>query len=166
MFKEMKISRLILDPVTNTPIIILKDLEDELTLPIWIGLLEASAIALELEKEPPQRPMTHDLVKNILNSLNVHVSKVEVTDLRESTFYALIYLIMDGKTIKIDARPSDAIAIALRTSAPIYVEEKVIRKLKKVNLESIKDTDKVDESADLQDLLEQMSPEDFGKYKM
>ena len=166
MFIEMKISRLILDPVTNTPIIILKDLEDELTLPVWIGLLEASAIALELEKEPPQRPMTHDLIKNILSSLNVHVSKVEVTDLRESTFYALIYLNMDGKTFKIDARPSDAIAIALRTSAPIYVDEKVIIKLKKVNLESIKDTDKVDESADLQDLLEEMSPEDFGKYKM
>jgi len=166
MFIEMKISRLILDPVTNTPIIILKDLEDELTLPVWIGLLEASAIALELEKEPPQRPMTHDLIKNILSSLNVNVSKVEVTDLRESTFYALIYLNMDGKTFKIDARPSDAIAIALRTSAPIYVDEKVIIKLKKVNLESIKDTDKVDESADLQDLLEEMSPEDFGKYKM
>ena len=166
MLKEMKLSRLILDPVTNTPIIILKDLEDELTLPVWIGLLEASAIALELEKEPPQRPMTHDLIKNILSSLNVNVSKVEVTDLRESTFYALIYLNMDGKTFKIDARPSDAIAIALRTSAPIYVDEKVIIKLKKVNLESIKDTDKVDESADLQDLLEEMSPEDFGKYKM
>ena len=166
MFIEMKISRLILDPVTNTPIIILKDLEDELTLPVWIGLLEASAIALELEKEPPQRPMTHDLIKNILSSLNVNVSKVEVTDLRESTFYALIYLNMDGKTFKIDARPSDAIAIALRTSAPIYVDEKVIGKLKQVNLESIKDTDKVDESADLQDLLEEMSPEDFGKYKM
>ena len=166
MFIEMKISRLILDPVTNTPIIILKDLEDELTLPVWIGLLEASAIALELEKAPSQRPMTHDLIKNILSSLNVNVSKVEVTDLRESTFYALIYLNMDGKTFKIDARPSDAIAIALRTSAPIYVDEKVIIKLKKVNLESIKDTDKVDESADLQDLLEEMSPEDFGKYKM
>ena len=166
MFIEMKISRLILDPVTNTPIIILKDLEDELTLPVWIGLLEASAIALELEKEPPQRPMTHDLIKNILSSLNVNVSKVEVTDLRKSTFYALIYLNMDGKTFKIDARPSDAIAIALRTSAPIYVDEKVIRKLNKLNLESIKDTDKVDESADLQDLLEEMSPEDFGKYKM
>ena len=166
MFIEMKISRLILDPVTNTPIIILKDLEDELTLPVWIGLLEASAIALELEKEPPQRPMTHDLIKNILSSLKVRVLKVEVTDLRESTFYALIYINMDGKTFKIDARPSDAIAIALRTSAPIYVDEKVIIKLKKVNLESIKDTDKVDESADLQDLLEEMSPEDFGKYKM
>ena len=166
MFKEMKISRLILDPVTNTPIIILKDLEDELTLPIWIGLLEASAIALELEKESPQRPMTHDLIKNILISLKTHVVKVELTDLRESTFYALIYLKMEGKTFTIDARPSDAIAIALRTSAPIYVDEKVIRKLTKANLESITDIDKVDETAKLQDLLEEMSPEDFGKYKM
>ena len=109
MLKEMKLSRLILDPVTNTPIILLRDLEDKVTLPIWVGLLEASAIALELEKAQPQRPMTHDLVKNILSSLNVHVTKVEVTDLRNSTFYALIYLTMDDKIFKIDARPSDAI---------------------------------------------------------
>jgi len=166
MFKEMKISRLILDPVTNTPILILKDLEDETALPIWIGLLEASAIALELEKAQPQRPMTHDLLKNILNSLKAQVVKVEVTDLRDSTFYALIYLTLDGKTFKIDARPSDAIAIALRTAARIYVDEKVIKKLSKVNLENIKDIDHADKSSEWQDLLEEMSPEDFGKYKM
>ena len=166
MLKEMKLSRLILDPVTNTPIILLRDLEDKVTLPIWIGLLEASAIALELEKAQPQRPMTHDLVKNILSSLNVHVTKVEVTDLRNSTFYALIYLTMDDKIFKIDARPSDAIAIALRASVPIYVEEKVIKKLEEANLENIKDIDQVDESAELQEILEEMSPEDFGKYKM
>ncbi|MBW1853802.1 MAG: bifunctional nuclease family protein, partial [Deltaproteobacteria bacterium] len=109
---------------------------------------------------------THDLVKNILSSLNVHVSKVEVTDLRNSTFYALIYLTMDDKIFKIDARPSDAIAIALRTSAPIYVEEKVIKKLEEANFKNIKDIDQVDKSAELQEILEEMSPEDFGKYKM
>lgn len=166
MLKEMKLSRLILDPVTNTPMIILKDLEDKVTLPIWIGLLEASAIAVELEKAQPQRPMTHDLVKNILSRLRVHVSRVEVTDLKDNTFYALIHLTMDDKTFKIDARPSDAIAIALRTSSRIYVDEKVIKKLNKVTFESIKNIDEADESAKCKELLEEMSPEDFGKYKM
>lgn len=165
MLKEMKLSRLILDPVTNTPIIILKDLEDKVTLPIWIGLLEASAIAVELEEAQPQRPMTHDLVKNILSRLKVQVSRVEVTDLKDNTFYALIHLTVDGKTFKIDARPSDAIAIALRTAAHIYVDEKVIRKLQKANAESIKDLDEASQSAEWKDLLEEMSPEDF-KYKM
>lgn len=165
MLKEMKLSRLILDPVTNTPIIILKDLEDKVTLPIWIGLLEASAIAVELEEAQPQRPMTHDLVKNILSRLKAQVSRVEVTDLKDNTFYALIHLTVDGKTFKIDARPSDAIAIALRTAAHIYVDEKVIRKLQKANAESIKDLDEASQSAEWKDLLEEMSPEDF-KYKM
>lgn len=165
MLKEMKLSRLILDPVTNTPIIILKDLEDKVTLPIWIGLLEASAIAVELEEAQPQRPMTHDLVKNILSRLKVQVSRVEVTDLKDNTFYALIHLTVDGKTFKIDARPSDAIAIALRTAAHIYVDEKVIRKLQKANAENIKDLDEASQSAEWKDLLEEMSPEDF-KYKM
>ena len=110
--------------------------------------------------------MTHDLIKNILSSLKVHVLKVEVTDLRESTFYALIYLTMDDKIFKIDARPSDAIAIALRASVPIYVEEKVIKKFEEANLENVKDIDRVGESAELQEILEEMSPEDFGKYKM
>jgi bifunctional DNase/RNase len=166
MLKEMSLSRLILDPVTNTPIIILKDLEDKIILPIWIGLLEANAIAVELEKAQPQRPMTHDLVKNILSRLKVQVLRVEVTDLKDNTFYALIYLTMDGKTFKIDARPSDAIALALRTSAHIYVDEKVFKKLEKMNLESIESNDKTDKSAEWKDLLEEMSPEDFGKYKM
>ena len=166
MFKEMKLSRLIMDPFTNTPVVILKDLEDKEALSIWIGLLEASAIVVEMEKIHLPRPMTHDLVKNILSSLNVNVSKVEVTDLRNSTFYALIYLTMDDKIFKIDARPSDAIAIALRASVPIYVEEKVIKKLEEANLENVKDIDRVDESAELQEILEEMSTEDFGKYKM
>ena len=165
MLKEMKLSRLILDPVTNTPIIILKDLEDKTTLPIWIGLLEASAIALELEKAQPQRPMTHDLLKNILSSLKAQVVKVEVTDLRDSTFYALIYLMLDGKTFKIDARPSDAIALALRTQSPIYVHETVIEQSKNMDSTIMQSDTKSSEQTGWEDILENMSPEDF-KYKM
>jgi len=166
MLREMRLSGLIMDPSTNTPIIILKDLKDKEVISIWIGLLEACAIAIELEKIQPPRPMTHDLVKNILNSLKIQVSRVEVTDLKNNFFYALVHLTMDGKTFKIDARPSDAIALALRTSSPIYVEEKVIKKLKKMNLEDIKKAGKINGSTKGKILLEEMSPEDFGKYKM
>ena len=165
MLKEMKLSGLVIDPLTNTPIIILKDLDDKEALPIWIGLLEASAIAVEMEKIHIPRPMTHDLVKNILNCLSAKVSKVEVTDLKDNTFYALIHLMMNGKTFKVDARPSDAIAVALRTNAPIYVDEKVIEESKKANLENIKDADNKGGAAGLDDLLEKMTPDDF-KYKM
>ena len=165
MLKEMKLSGLIMDSTTNAPVIILKDLEDKEVISIWIGLLEASAIAVELEKIDLPRPMTHDLVKNILSKLNITVSRVEVTDLKHNTFYALIHLAMDGKTFKVDARPSDAIAIALRTKAPIYVDEKVIKESKKMNLEGIGDVKKTDESTGYEDLLEKMSPKDF-KYKM
>ncbi len=165
MLKEMKLSGLIIDPTTNTPVVILKDLEDKEVISIWIGLLEASAIAVELEKIDLPRPMTHDLLKNVFNSLNIQVLKVEVTDLKDNTFYAFIHLAMAGKTIKIDARPSDAIAIALRTKSPIFVDEEVIKKSKKINLESVKEADKTDESGELKDLLEKMSPDDF-EYKM
>ena len=166
MLKEMKLSGLIMDPSTNTPIVILKDLKDKEVISIWIGLLEASAIVVELEKIQPPRPMTHDLVKNILSSLNIQVSRVEVTDLKNNTFYALVHLTMDGKTFKIDARPSDAIAIALRTKSPIYVDERVVKKSKKMELENIRCVDEKEESAEWKELLEKMSPEDFGKYKM
>jgi len=166
MLKEMKLSGLIMDPSTNTPIVILKDLKDKEVISIWIGLLEASAIVVELEKIKPPRPMTHDLLKNILRSLKIQVSRVEVTDLKNNTFYALVHLTMDGKTFKIDARPSDAIALALRTKSPIYVDEKVIKKSKKIDLENFKCVDEKEESAEWKVLLEEMSPEDFGKYKM
>ena len=165
MLKEMKLSGLIMDSTTNAPVIILKDLEDKEVISLWIGLLEASAIAVELEKIDLPRPMTHDLVKNVLESLNIKVLKVEIADLRDNTFYAYIHLGMDGKTFTIDARPSDAIAIALRTKSPIYVDEKVIKKSKKMDLESIKEVEKTDESKELKDLLEKMSPDDF-EYKM
>ena len=165
MLKEMKLSGLIMDSTTNAPVIILKDLEDKDVISIWIGLLEASAIAVELEKIDLPRPMTHDLVKNVLSSLNIKVLKVEIADLRDNTFYASIHLGMDGKIFTIDARPSDAIAIALRTKSPIYVEENVIKKSKKMDLESIKEAEKADESSELKDLLERMTPDDF-EYKM
>ena len=165
MLKEMKLSGLIMDSTTNAPVIILKDLEDKEVISLWIGLLEASAIAVELEKIDLPRPMTHDLVKNVLDSLNIKVLKIEIADLRANTFYAYIHLGMDGKTFTIDARPSDAIAIALRTKSPIYVDEKVIKKSKKMDLESIKEVEKTDESKELKDLLEKMSPDDF-EYKM
>lgn len=165
MLKEMKLSGLIMDSATHAPVIILKDLEDKEVISLWIGLLEASAIAVELEKIDLPRPMTHDLVKNVLDSLNIKVLKIEIADLRDNTFYAYIHLGMDGKTFTIDARPSDAIAIALRTKSPIYVDEDVIKKSKKMDLESIKEVGKTDESKELKDLLERMSPDDF-EYKM
>ncbi len=165
MLKEMKLAGLIMDSTTNAPVIVLKDLEDKEVISIWIGLLEASAIAVELEKVDLPRPMTHDLVKNVLDSLNIKVLKIDIADLRDNTFYAYIHLGMDGKTFTIDARPSDAIAIALRTKSPIYVEEDVIKKSKKMDLESIKEAGKTDESKELKDLLERMSPDDF-EYKM
>ena len=154
-----------MDSATHAPVIILKDLEDKEVISLWIGLLEASAIAVELEKIDLPRPMTHDLVKNVLDSLNIKVLKIEIADLRDNTFYAYIHLGMDGKTFTIDARPSDAIAIALRTKSPIYVDEDVIKKSKKMDLESIKEVGKTDESKELKDLLERMSPDDF-EYKM
>ena len=165
MLKEMKLAGLIMDSTTNAPVIVLKDLADKEVISIWIGLLEASAIAVELEKVDLPRPMTHDLVKNVLDSLNIKVLKIEIADLRDNTFYAYIHLGMGGKTFTIDARPSDAIAIALRTKSPIYVDEDVIKKSKKMDLESIKEAGKTDESKELKDLLERMSPDDF-EYKM
>jgi hypothetical protein len=166
MFKEMKVSGLTMDPFTNTPIIILKDLEGKSVLPIWIGLLEASAIATELENIQLPRPMTHDLVRNILENLKVEVTKVEVVDLKDNTFFASLHLNISQKTIVIDARPSDAIAIALRTKAPIFVNEKVIEKSRKVSLEKFKLGEEKADVDKWKEILETMPPEDFGKYKM
>jgi hypothetical protein len=166
MFREMKVSGLTIDPFTNTPIIILKDLEEKSVLPIWIGLLEASAIATELENIQLPRPMTHDLVRNILDKLKVEVKKVEVVDLKDNTFFANLHLMVSQKTIVLDARPSDAIALALRTKAPIFVNEKVIEKSRKVSLGKFKMDAKKTESDRWKEILESMSPDDFGKYKM
>ncbi len=127
MFREMTVSGLTIDPFTNSPIMILKDVASDKAVPIWIGLLEATAIASELENIKFSRPMTHDLLKNIMELMETQVTKVEVCDLRDNTYFALIYLSRDGNEITIDARPSDAIAIALRTKAPIFVADVVIQ---------------------------------------
>lgn len=166
MFREMRVSGLTIDPFTNTPIVILKDLEEKNVLPIWIGLLEASAIATELENIQLPRPMTHDLVRNIFDKLKVEVKKVEVVDIRDNTFFATLHLIVARKTIIIDSRPSDAIALALRTKAPIFVDEKVIEKSREISLEGLKKEGGKTAVDKWEEILETMTPEDFGKYKM
>lgn len=158
MFLEMKVSGIALDPFTNTPIVILKDLTGEKVLPIWIGFMEASAIAMELEKTPRARPLTHDLMKTLLETLKFSVIRVEVTDLRNDTFYAEIRLQRGSEEHIVDSRPSDAIAIALRTGSPIFVRDEVLEKSKKLEIDEEKDK--------LNDLLEKIPPGDFGKYKM
>jgi bifunctional DNase/RNase len=165
MVREMKISGLTMDPQTNTPIVVLKDLNSETSVPIWIGLLEATAIATELEQVQFARPMTHDLISNLMTHLGVKVDRIEVCDLRDNTFYAWIYLNINGKESKIDSRPSDALAIALRTNARIYVDEKVIEKSAKVETDTTAEI-KDEEAKKWTDILENLSPEDFGKYKM
>jgi bifunctional DNase/RNase len=161
MFREMKVSGLTVDPFTNTPIVLLRDLDEKEVVPIWIGAFEASAIATKLEEVQLSRPMTHDLMKNLLDTLRVKVIKIEVTDLRDNTFYAIIHLDMDGTHLAIDARPSDSIALALRANAPIYVNEGVIEKSRKIDLRQQKEGEEV-----LDELLEGLSSKDFGKYKM
>lgn len=126
-FVEVKIGALIMDPNTNSPIVVLKGIESETVLPIWVGAFEANAIALEIEKIAPQRPMTHDLLRNLIIECGLHASKVIITDLLENTFYALIELTdKNGEPMSLDARPSDAIALALRLDCPIYVMQKVL----------------------------------------
>jgi bifunctional DNase/RNase len=166
MLIEMKVTGLTIDPFTNMPIIILKDLEEKSALPIWIGLIEASAIATELEKIQLARPMTHDLMRNVLQTLEVKVEKVEVNDLCDNTFYARIYLKNNGREFVIDSRPSDAIALALRVSAPIFVDKKVIEKSRNIDLGKENKEGKKGEREKWAEILENLTPEDFGKYKM
>ena len=161
MEREFKIKGLIMDPLTNSPIVILQSLEKNTLLPIWVGIFEANAIALQIERIDTPRPLTHDLIKNILLQLDANVDKIVVTDLQENTFYAVIHLRMNGDRITIDSRPSDAIALALRTDAPIYVTEEVINNSRNITLES----ESLD-SDDIKKWLENVSLEDLGKYKM
>lgn len=165
MFREMRVSGLVMDPQTNTPIVILKDLQEKLSLPIWIGLLEATSIATELEKIQFPRPMTHDLIKSFFTELNVTVERIEVCDLRNNTYYALIYLRDHDRLSTIDARPSDAIAIALRMNAPIFVNEVVLAKSQK-NDESARPLYTKGQKEDWADLLDKLDPKEFSKYKM
>jgi uncharacterized protein len=127
MEREMKIRGLLMDPTTNSPIVLLKDLDSDLMLPIWVGPFEANSIASEIEKIAPQRPMTHDLLKNVINELGGQVQRVIVTELRENTFYAVIQVTVNGSVVFIDSRPSDAIALALRVDCPIFVRDEVIQ---------------------------------------
>lgn len=157
----MTIKGLMIDPITNMPIIILRDQEGQRVLPIWVGVFEANAIALQIENVQTPRPMTHDLLKNILDDLSTQVERIVVTDLKENTFYALIHLRTDGHARAVDARPSDAIALALRTHSPIFVEESVIQSARSV--ESAKENMDVGR---LQKWLENLSDEELGKYKM
>lgn len=164
---EMKVTGLTIDPFTNMPIIILKDLEEKSALPIWIGLIEASAIATEIEKIQLSRPMTHDLMRNVLKTLGVQVEKIEITDLADNTFYAHLYLRNGSKEHVIDSRPSDAIAIALRTGAPIYVDKKVIEKSRNIDLsKGGKEGEQKAKEEKWAEILENLNPDDFGKYKM
>lgn len=166
MLLQMKVSGLTIDPLTNTPIVILKDMEDKRALPIWIGLFEASAIATELEKISFSRPMTHDLMNELLKNLDIQVTMIEINDLKDNTFFAMIHLLKNANAIKVDSRPSDAIALALRANAPIFVDEKVIDKSRSLDFakKSISSDDLKKEK--LKDFLENLSQEDFGKYKM
>jgi len=158
---EMTIKSLMVDPITNTPIVILRDKDGQKVLPIWVGIFEANAIALQIENIATPRPMTHDLLRNVIHDLKGAVEKIVVSDLQENTFFALIHLMVDGQRVAIDARPSDAIALALRTRAPIFVEETVIDNAKTVDFT----TEKADADR-LHKWLESLDPDDLGKYKM
>ncbi|HZD33074.1 MAG TPA: bifunctional nuclease family protein [Candidatus Angelobacter sp.] len=158
---EMKIRGLMMDPTTNMPIVLLKETESETVLPIWVGIYEANAIALEIEKVATPRPMTHDLLRNLLVGLDASVIKVVVTELRDDTFYAVIWLDRGGEIVSIDSRPSDAIALALRMDCPIYVEDEVLKSSK----QAASATDNVS-SDDLRKWLENLGEDDMGHYKM
>lgn len=166
MLIEMKVSGLTIDPITNTPIVILKDLQERKAIPIWIGLFEASAIATEMEKISFSRPMTHDLMNDMLKILDTEITSVEICDLRNNTFFASIHIIRKGERFVVDARPSDAIALALRANAQIFVDDKVLEKSRTIDF-GVKatDLDKLQENK-LMEFLENLSPEEFGKYKM
>ncbi len=158
---EMKIRGLMLDPVTNLPIVILRNDEGNSVLPIWVGAYEANSIALEIEKVAAPRPMTHDLIRNVLVGTDVMVRKVVVSELKDDTFYAVIWMEKNGELISVDSRPSDALALALRMDCPIYVEDEVLRTSKVGQAVSDKAS-----SEELRRWLENLNDEDLGQYKM
>ena len=158
---EMKIRGLMMDPVTNMPIVVLKDINGNTILPIWVGIYEANAIALEIEKVSTPRPMTHDLIKTLLHGLGTGIRKVVVSELKEDTFYAVIWLDKEGELISVDSRPSDALALALRLDCPIYVDETVLKSSKQSNAA----TDKIS-NEEQRRWLESLDDEDLGRYKM
>jgi uncharacterized protein len=158
---EMKIRGLMVDPSTNMPIVLLKDPESEALLPIWVGLYEANAIAMEVEKPQTPRPMTHDLLKNLIHGLNAQVQRIVVTELKDDTFYAVIWMEQNGEIVALDARPSDALALALRTDCPIFVDEDVLRTAKVLPNPADQAS-----SQDVRKWLESLNDEDLGRYKM
>ena len=170
---EMKVRGLTLDPLTNVPIVILRELDGERALPIWVGIFEAHAIAREIENFQTPRPMTHDLIKNLVEGINGNVSRVVVHDLKDNTFYAEIHLGLNGTEVIVDSRPSDAIAIALRMSAPIFVEEKLLDEAKSIEFSehaeagSAEEAEKAEKALDedpedIKRWLENLKPEDFS----
>ena len=165
MLHEVNIASMAIDPTSNTPIIILKSVKGDQAVPIWIGLLEATSIASALRDIKFDRPMTHDLFKNFIDNLEMAVSKVEVCDLKDNTFYARIYFVSKDKSFDMDARPSDAIAIALRFGAPIYVDDKIFDQSQMVEGD-YEVLNKSEDGKKWADYLENLSPEDFGKYKV
>lgn len=158
---EMKIRGLMMDPVTNMPIVVLRDTAGEAVLPIWVGIYEANAIALEIEKTTTPRPMTHDLIKNVIAGMEARVQKVVVTELRDDTFYAVVWIERNGTFLSVDSRPSDALALALRTDCPIYVADAVLKSSKLSALSSERVSPE-----ELRRWLEGLGDEDFGRYKM
>ncbi|HEX2121114.1 MAG TPA: bifunctional nuclease family protein [Thermoanaerobaculia bacterium] len=157
---SMSIKGLMLDPVSNSPIVVLKDDDEKFFLPIWVGIFEANAIALQLENITTPRPMTHDLLRNMINELDARVTRVVINDLRDSTFFAQIRLLAGGKTLEIDARPSDAIALALRAEAPIFVAQSVLDQAQTITPEG------EDQDEKMKKWFENLSPDEMGKYKM
>src|SRR5689334_7875534 len=157
----MKIRGLMMDPVTNMPIVVLKDPASDAVLPIWVGIYEANTIALEIEKVATPRPITHDLIKNVLTGPQTKVHKVLFTELRDDTFFAVIWMERDGQVISVHSRPSDALAVAMRLDCPIYVEDEVLKSSKLAATVS----DRVS-NEELRKMLENMNDEDFGRYKM
>ncbi len=158
---EMQIRGLMIDPDTNMPIVILKDIASDALLPIWVGIFEANAIAMELDKSTTPRPMTHDLMRNLARGLNAIVRKVVVSELRDETFYAVIWMEQDGETVTLDARPSDAIALALRFDCPIYASRSVLD-----NARQAAEAAPAPNSDEIRRWLENLNDDDMGRYKM
>ena len=159
---EVRIRGLMMDPATNMPIVVLKDVGSDTVMPIWVGIFEANAIAIEIEKVAPQRPMTHDLARNLMHHMNARLERIVITDLRDDTFFAILWLRQDGELITIDARPSDAIALALLADCPIFVSEQVMQAAK-LNMSGPPEGPTAEE---LRGWLEGLNDEDLGRYKM
>ena len=159
---EVRIRGLMMDPSTNMPIVVLKDIGSDTVMPIWVGIFEANAIAIEIEKVSATRPMTHDLTRNLMRHMNAKLEKIVITELRDETFFATLWIRQDGELMTLDARPSDAIALALRADCPIFVAEHVLQSAK-LNMSGPPEGPTADE---LRGWLEGLNDEDLGRYKM